>query len=134
MQKQQLKRFYSFNATVKNLIKSGRIEVDHSHQTAINYLNKLEESLNASNSYFRTPLKGAYIYGSVGSGKTMLMDLFYENVAISRKSRFHYNQFMLNFHLELGRLRAEGRKDPVKDLNDKLCGDIRLLCLDEFQV
>lgn len=43
-------------------------------------------------------IKGAYIYGSVGSGKTMLMDLFYEKLAIRKKSRKHFNQFMLEFH------------------------------------
>lgn len=92
-------------------MKEGRLEVDKSQEYAIKYLGNLAQNLersqsakstwsvwSATNKDDRINLKGTYIYGSVGSGKTMLMDLFYENVKINEKSRYHYNQFMLQFH------------------------------------
>lgn len=85
----------------------------------------------------RSPPKGIYVYGDVGSGKTMLMDLFYETTQIRKKRRIHYHQFMRNVHQTAHRLRTQ----------DKLSGDailtrlatmtieqVWLLCLDEFQV
>lgn len=104
------KRFYSFVPAVQKLLQEGRLEVDKSQEYAINYLGNLARNLErnqqdknvwsvwSSNKDDRRGLKGAYIYGSVGSGKTMLMDLFYENVKIKEKARYHYNQFMLQFH------------------------------------
>ena len=106
----RFKRFYSFVPAVQKLLQEGRLEVDKSQEYAINYLGNLARSLERNQSNRNIwpiwshgddegrGVRGAYIYGSVGSGKTMLMDLFYENVKISEKSRFHYNQFMLQFH------------------------------------
>lgn len=130
------KRCYSFDSTVKNLIKSGQFEVDKPLERVIIYLNKLSVDLESRNrTWFPTDAKkGAYIYGSVGSGKTMLMNLFYENVNVDRKFRFHFNQFMLKFHSDLRKLRDEGVEDPMKDLIGQRCKEINLLCLDEFQV
>ena len=106
----RFKRFYSFVPAVQKLLQEGRLEVDKSQEYAINYLGNLARNLERkqldkniwsvwpANKDDLSGLKGAYIYGSVGSGKTMLMDLFYENVKINEKARFHYNQFMLQFH------------------------------------
>lgn len=106
-----LKKYYSFGPTVQKLLVEGRLELDKSQDYAIKYLANLSCSLERSHSgqniwpiwsplkNDRSGMKGAYIYGSVGSGKTMLMDLFFENVKISQKARYHYNQFMLQFHL-----------------------------------
>lgn len=108
----RFKRFYSFVPLVQKLMKEGRLEVDKSQEYAINYLGNLAQNLerrqsmtknmwsvwSTTNKDERRSLKGAYIYGSVGSGKTMLMDMFYDNVKINEKSRYHYNQFMLQFH------------------------------------
>lgn len=108
----QFKRLYSFVSSVQKLLQEGRLEADKSQEYAINYLSNLARGLergqpsNVSNKNVWTSwtdeqkylLRGAYVYGSVGSGKTMLMDMFYENVKITAKSRFHFNQFMLQFH------------------------------------
>ena len=104
----RFKRFYSFVPAVQKFLQEGRLEVDKSQEYAINYLGNLARNLERNQlnkskwSVWpiddRSGLKGAYIYGSVGSGKTMLMDLFYKNVKINEKARFHYNQFMLQFH------------------------------------
>jgi predicted ATPase len=106
----RFKRFYTFVPMVQKLLQEGRLEADKSQKYAIDYLGNLARNLENSQSIKniwsvwslnkgdRSGLKGAYIYGSVGSGKTMLMDLFYENVKIDDKARYHYNQFMLQFH------------------------------------
>ena len=136
-------RLYSgFSVAINKLLREGRLEADKSQEFAINYLNNLAnllEERQEPDSFWNFPtnqtaIKGGYIYGSVGSGKTMLMDKFYEMVQITEKRRLHYNQFMLKFHSDLGKLRDEGEKDPVKELVRRYCEGTRLLCLDEFQV
>jgi len=46
-------------------------------------------------------IKGTYMYGSPGSGKTFIMDLFYNSIDIKEKERIHFNEFMLNIHSSL---------------------------------
>ncbi|CAG9560378.1 unnamed protein product [Danaus chrysippus] len=91
--------------------------------------------------------KGLYIYGSVGGGKTMLMDLFYETVPIKEKLRVHFNSFMLNIHSRIHELkiksgkgassfRDEGSKpfDPIPPVAADITAESWLICFDEFQV
>lgn len=90
---------------------------------------------------------GLYIYGSVGGGKTMLMDLFYETVPIKEKLRVHFNSFMLNIHARIHELkiksgkgassfRDEGSKpfDPIPPVAADITQESWLICFDEFQV
>jgi predicted ATPase len=67
-----------------------------------------EKMLNQYNSLSK--IKGLYIYGSPGSGKTYLMDLFYDNLQIKRKKRTHFNEFMLEVHDNLHKLRSKVSK------------------------
>nr|UYR00244.1 putative ATPase N2B [Plectrocnemia conspersa] len=88
--------------------------------------------------------KGLYIHGSVGGGKTMLMDLFYDTVKISEKKRVHFNAFMLDVHSRIHRLKKnisyEDRKDrpnafdPIPPVAEAILDECYLLCFDEFQV
>lgn len=80
--------------------------------------------------------KGLYLYGSVGTGKTMLMDLFYKSLPRSDKKRIHFHNFMLQLHGRLHQLKSttHQHKDPVPLLADQLATESRVLCLDEFQV
>ncbi|KAF8925389.1 hypothetical protein BGZ58_000853 [Dissophora ornata] len=80
--------------------------------------------------------KGLYLYGSVGTGKTMLMDLFYNSLPRSDKTRIHFNSFMLQLHKRLHQLKSTTHKheDPVPFLADALAMESRVFCLDEFQV
>src|SRR5271166_200809 len=57
--------------------------------------------------------KGLYIFGAVGRGKTMLMDLFYETVAVTRKRRAHFHEFMADVHSRLALARREAKEDPI---------------------
>ena len=83
-----------------------------------------------------TPPKGMYLYGGVGTGKTFLMDLFYAQIPPTwRKRRVHFNQFMLEVHGRLHKLRMEGhRGDPLAMVTEDLYQQAWLVCFDEFQV
>ncbi|KAI1317983.1 hypothetical protein EDD11_007366 [Mortierella claussenii] len=80
--------------------------------------------------------KGLYLYGSVGTGKTMLMDLFYNSLPRTDKKRIHFHNFMLQLHGRLHKLKTTTHQhsDPIPFLADSLAMESRVLCLDEFQV
>ena len=84
------------------------------------------------------PVKGAYLYGEVGRGKTMLMDLLYAAVPIREKRRVHYHEFMDEMHAAMTAFRnsprGRGDTDPVAAVVKPVLGETRLLCLDEFRV
>ncbi|CAI0394217.1 unnamed protein product [Linum tenue] len=80
-----------------------------------------------------SPVKGLYLYGGVGTGKTMLMDLFYDQLPCSwRKKRIHFHDFMLNVHSRLQR--HKGVSDPLEVVAGEISDEAVLLCLDEFMV
>jgi len=80
------------------------------------------------------PPKGVYLWGGVGRGKSMLMDLFYEAVAIRRKRRVHFHEFMLEVHSRLNEERKKETEDPVVAVADAIADDVRLLAFDEMVV
>lgn len=84
--------------------------------------------------------KGFYMYGDVGSGKTMLMDLFLEATPLQFKQRVHFNSFMIDFHSSLHKWRtspaAKGvaQSAAIETIADAILAKSPLLCFDEFQV
>jgi len=78
------------------------------------------------------PVRGVYLWGGVGRGKTWLMDLFFESLPFTERRRQHFHRFMYDVHAELARLRLEA--DPLELLAAKIAGEIRVLGLDELQV
>src|ERR1700682_5794204 len=86
------------------------------------------------------PLKGLYIYGDVGRGKTMLMDLFFEASPVLRKRRAHFHEFMLDVHERIFALRQKMKlgehegEDPIRLVGEELFEEAWLLCFDEFHV
>lgn len=80
----------------------------------------------------RKPPRGLYIWGSVGRGKSLLMDAFYGVVPLVRKRRIHFHDFMRWVHAELGRV--SGTQDPLDVISTQVAKKLRLLCFDEFHV
>jgi len=77
-------------------------------------------------------IKGLYLWGDVGRGKTWLMDQFFTSVAIQNKRRIHFHAFMLQVHKKLQDLPSQ--PDPLALVGEQMAKEIRLLCLDEFHV
>lgn len=83
------------------------------------------------------PPQGLYLYGPVGRGKSMLMDLFFRSAPVERKRRVHFHAFMAETHdrLHAWRERTKGSKaDPLPELAEELAEQAWLLCFDEFVV
>ena len=75
---------------------------------------------------------GIYLWGSVGRGKTMMMDVFFDTVSGKRKRRVHFHRFMLELHQRLKLLQRQ--QDPLMQVSREIGQDVALLCLDEFFV
>lgn len=80
------------------------------------------------------PPKGLYLWGGVGAGKSMLMDLFYDTVDLKRKRRVHFHAFMQEIHDEIHKARAKGTSDPIVPVAKSIAKKARLLCFDEMQI
>ena len=79
-----------------------------------------------------TQIKGVYMWGDVGRGKTFLMDLFYECLPQGVGLRLHFHHFMARLHRELNL--AFGQKNPLKGIATRLASECSVLCFDEFFV
>ena len=98
----------------------------------------LKEGLKLSSMFLKQdsrpwrPIKGLYLWGAVGRGKTYLLDLLYNSIDNSYKRRMHFHSFMQSVHDDL-RLQSMQR-DPLAVVARSWASDTRVLCLDEFQV
>ncbi len=78
------------------------------------------------------PVRGLYLWGGVGRGKTMLMDLFYECLPPHERSRMHFHRFMQRVHHELHDL--AGSANPLETIAGRFAEESKVLCFDEFFV
>ncbi len=136
------------------LLREGRIERDAAQHAAIARLAALAERLEAhslarkssslgwlfGNRERQSPLKGLYVHGEVGRGKTMLMDLFFGAAAARGKRRVHFHEFMAEAHERIFALRQQfkngdaGPEDAVLLAGSAIARETPLLCFDEFHV
>ena len=129
-------------------LQSGALTADPAQETAIVALSRLERDLDRGGGLFRKAprVKGLYLWGPPGRGKSMLMDLFYAEAAEPRKARAHFHAFMARVHDLIGQWRegdAAQRKavfgqskgdDPIAPTAELIASEARLLCFDELQV
>src|SRR5262249_12668081 len=137
------------------LVAAGEVEDDRAQAAMVEMLSRLETRLAhhrlarkssslgwmfASRTQNAGPLKGLYIYGEVGRGKTMLMDLFFAASPVVRKRRVHFHEFMVDVHERIHdwrQRRSRGEisgEDPITPVAAALAAEAWLLCFDEFHV
>lgn len=127
----------SMIAAYDNAVAAGEISNDAAQRQIIAGMDKLADALNNERqSWFkwrrRQVLYGFYLYGPVGTGKTFLMDLFYQQINDQQKARFHLHHFMQQIDAQLRQ--NQGQKDPLNRIACSLAQSIRVLCFDEFFV
>ena len=121
-------------------LSSGELKPDSAQEKAVRRLDALSHALGRKRGFslFRKPaepVKGLYIWGEVGRGKTLLMDLFFETAPVAKKRRAHFNSFMVDVHARIHAQRQkQGSDDPIPPVAKALAEEARLLCFDEFQV
>jgi cell division protein ZapE len=135
------------------LVAAGEIEHDAAQQQVVASLDRLQARL-AEHALARKssalgwlfgrretePIKGRYLFGDVGRGKTMLMDLFFAASPVARKRRAHFHEFMQDVHERVHRYRGKLKRgeiaaaDPIKLAAEDLAAQAWLLCFDEFHV
>lgn len=116
-----------------------RWEDDPAQRAVLAYLDRIQAELLAAEKTrwwqrlrATPPVKGLYLHGSVGRGKTFLVDLFYESLPLEAKLRRHFHRFMQEVHVELNRLK--GHEDPLVAVAAHFAAEARVFCLDEFFV
>ncbi len=141
-------------ARYKELIAKGDLQADAAQDKAARRLDLLHKELTKTQKPFffwrkaATP-KGVYLWGGVGRGKSLLMDLFYNNTPLAKKRRVHFHAFMIETHEDIAKWRAlpdkarkkHAARDKLADLDDPIphvakhiASKAQLLCFDEFQV
>jgi cell division protein ZapE len=136
------------------LVAAGEIERDPAQEVVLDKLARLEERLATHRLAQKSSslgwlfgrretseaIKGLYLYGEVGRGKTMLMDLFFDASPIVRKRRVHFHEFMNEVHERIHRYRQQLKKgevkgdDPIAPVAAAIAAESWLLCFDEFHV
>ena len=118
----------------KAKVASGELTYDAAQQRAVMALNTLSLQLQTPVKWWqKTPnINGVYLYGPVGRGKSMLMDLFYNNVPVVKKQRLHFHHFIAHVHSQLAEL--QGYANPLTLIAKKWAKNIKVLCFDEFFV
>lgn len=126
------------------LVAAGELRPDPDQRAAAERLDALQRELEAVPPRGSTlwkmlrrppePARGVYMWGGVGRGKSMLMDLFFDSVQVHRKRRAHFHEFMLDVHERLREVRKGEKGDPIPPVVEALADQARLLCFDEMVV
>lgn len=122
-------------------ITGGRLTEDGGQRAIALYLDTLIEDIEGwkggKSGLFRKsspPPKGLYLWGGVGTGKSLLMDLFHDAVNLKAKRRTHFHSFMQDVHARIARERETKKGEPLIAVADEIARETRLLCFDELQV
>jgi cell division protein ZapE len=143
----------TFSTRYAALIAAGKIEADPGQAELAARLAALAQRLDLEQRAGKTSwlgrlfglrakstIKGLYVYGEVGRGKTLMMDLFFETSAVKRKRRVHFHEFMADVHERIHAYRQEDKnsdgseQDPIHRAATAIGEETWLLCFDEFHV
>ena len=129
-------------ARYRALVAAGELRPDPDQEQAAATLDRLAQRLALDGKrggllgLFRKPepLRGVYLWGGVGRGKSMLMDLFHDALAIEEKRRVHFHAFMLEVHQRLREARKTEEGDPIPPVAAGIADGVRCLAFDEMVV
>src|SRR5258707_5671016 len=143
----------SFRAHYESLVASGAIEADAAQAAAAEVFADLEQRLASYTPVSKqgllgrlfadkdeAPPRGLYIHGEVGRGKTMLMDLFFQQSPVQHKRRAHFHEFMAEAHEKIYAYRQNIARGEIADGDvieltaNAIFDEAWLLCFDEFHV
>jgi cell division protein ZapE len=141
----------NFRTNYLALVAAGEIEADPAQQELIGRFERLERELSEHRLARKSSalgwlfskreksrhIKGLYVHGEVGRGKTMMMDLFYESSTVKRKRRAHFHEFMADVHERVHAFRQDqddDERDPIERTAAAIADESWLLCFDEFHV
>lgn len=126
------------------LVATGELRSDKEQAVAAERLDRLQEELylaRPGSGFFSkllgkksAPARGLYMWGGVGRGKSMLMDLFHQTLDIPEKRRVHFHAFMLEVHALLREERRKESGDPIPAVAAAIARDVRVLAFDEMVV
>ena len=131
----------SFLTQYRKAVSSGALKPDPFQEKAAARLQMLIQALKTYRpgkrlfgGYRKAP-QGLYLWGDVGRGKSMLMDLFFDAAPTKTKRRVHFNAFMVETHARIHAERQRGTSDdPIPPVARLIAQEAHLLCFDEFQV
>lgn len=131
-----------FIACLERQADSRGLALDFSQRAAIGQLQRLHDELLQSPPFRHIsllrhllkprPVRGLYLWGAVGRGKSFMMDAFFSCVPVEQKRRVHFHHFMQEIHARLASLK--GQSDPLERVAREISRHVRLLCLDEFHI
>jgi cell division protein ZapE len=123
------------------LLTAGELKPDAAQLRAVQALDRLAAALAKPNGFFGRLLgsepqgtAGVYLWGGVGRGKSMLMDLAFAHIDAHPKRRVHFHAFMLETHARLRKARESEEQDPIEPVAEQIASEAKLLAFDELQV
>src|SRR5215204_3110954 len=123
------------------LVAAGELQPDQDQARAVQALDRFARELAGRRGGLIQRLlgnaehhRGVYLWGGVGRGKSMLMDLAFEHIAVKPKRRVHFHAFMLETHQRLREARQSKDGDPVDEVAEIIASEAKLLAFDEMHV
>jgi cell division protein ZapE len=128
-------------AAYDELVAAHELKPDLAQERAVAALDRLAGSMETGSRMFSWLFRsqdegpaGVYLWGGVGRGKSMLMDLAFAHIDVEPKRRVHFHEFMLETHGRLRQVRERHEGDPIEPVAQEIASEAKLLCFDEMQV